>query len=69
MGQHLLVKSLKDKVVEKIEFERRMEIAQMVSQHPNVMPLLAYYYSKDEKLLIYDYMAESSFSRLLHGKL
>jgi hypothetical protein len=33
-----------------------MEIVGRVGQHPNVLPLQAYYYSKDEKLLVYDYV-------------
>ena len=68
-GTTLVMKRLKNVVVEKKEFEEQMEIVQRVSQHPNVMPLLACYYSRDEKLLIYDYMAAGSFSELLHGKL
>ena len=37
-GTTLLVNRLTGVKVNKREFERRMEIAQMVSQHPNVMP-------------------------------
>ncbi|KAE8729067.1 putative inactive receptor kinase [Hibiscus syriacus] len=36
-----------------------------VGQHPNVVPLRAYY-SKDEKLLVYDYIPGGSLSTLLH---
>jgi hypothetical protein len=32
-----------------------------------VVPLRAYYFSKDEKLLVYDYMSMGSLSALLHG--
>ena len=67
-GTTLVMKRLIDVAVEKKEFVRRLNIAQMLSQHPNVMPLLACYYSEDEKLLIYNYMAVGSFSMLLHGK-
>ncbi|PKI40979.1 hypothetical protein CRG98_038507 [Punica granatum] len=45
-----------------------MEIVQRVGNHPNVIPLRAYYYSKDEKLLIYDFIPGGSFSSLLHGR-
>ncbi|GJU27022.1 probable inactive receptor kinase [Tanacetum coccineum] len=33
----------------------------------NLVPLRAYYYSKEEKLLVYDYMPMGSLSALLHG--
>uniref|UniRef100_M8CG34 Uncharacterized protein n=1 Tax=Aegilops tauschii TaxID=37682 RepID=M8CG34_AEGTA len=36
-------------------------------QHELVVPLRAYYFSKDEKLLVYDYMSMGSLSALLHG--
>jgi serine/threonine protein kinase len=36
-------------------------------KHPNVIPLRAYYYSKDEKLLVFDFMPPGSLSALLHG--
>jgi serine/threonine protein kinase len=37
-------------------------------QHPNVVPLRAYYFSKDEKLLVYDFYSNGSLSSFLHGK-
>ena len=36
--------------------------------HEHLVPLRAYYYSRDEKLLIYDYMPMGSLSTLLHGE-
>ena len=66
-GTTVVVKRLKEVVVGKKEFEQQMENVGRVSQHPNVVPLRAYYYSKDEKLLVYDYIAAGSFSALLHG--
>ncbi|KAK6943347.1 Leucine-rich repeat-containing N-terminal, plant-type [Dillenia turbinata] len=66
-GTTVVVKRLKEVVVGKREFEQQMEIIGKVGQHPNVMPLRAYYYSKDEKLLVYDYVAAGSLSTLLHG--
>jgi hypothetical protein len=36
--------------------------------HENLVPLRAYYYSGDEKLLVYDYMSMGSLSALLHGE-
>lgn len=66
-GTTVVVKRLKEVVVGKREFEQQMEIVERVGQHPNIVPLRAYYYSKDEKLLVYDYMTDGSFSALLHG--
>lgn len=66
-GTTVVVKRLKELMAEKKEFEQQMEIVRRVGNHPNVIPLRAYYYSKDEKLLIYDFIAGGSFSSLLHG--
>ncbi|KAJ6841751.1 putative inactive receptor kinase [Iris pallida] len=44
-----------------------MEIIGRIGQHPNVLPLRAYYYSKDEKLLVFEYVPAGNFSTLLHG--
>ncbi|WCJ34933.1 Leucine-rich repeat protein kinase family protein [Euphorbia peplus] len=63
----VVVKRLKEVVVGKKDFEQQMEIVGRVSQHPNVVPLRAYYYSKDEKLLVYDYIQNGSLSTLLHA--
>ncbi|KAK9124788.1 hypothetical protein Sjap_014390 [Stephania japonica] len=66
-GTTVVVKRLKEVVVGKREYEQQMEIVGRVGQHPNVVPLRAYYYSKDEKLLVYDYVPAGSVSALLHG--
>ncbi|XP_076924454.1 putative inactive receptor kinase At5g58300 [Bidens hawaiensis] len=63
----VVVKRLKEVVVGKKEFEQQMEIVGRVGQHQNVVPLRAYYYSKDEKLLVYDYISAGSLLTLLHG--
>ncbi|KAF5953531.1 hypothetical protein HYC85_006387 [Camellia sinensis] len=56
-GTTVVVKRLKEVVVGKREFEQQMEmVGRVVGHHPNVMTLRAYYYSKDEKLLVYDNM-------------
>ncbi|GKV06500.1 hypothetical protein SLEP1_g18394 [Rubroshorea leprosula] len=65
-GTSVVVKRLKDVVVTKREFEMHMEILGKIN-HENVVPLRAYYYSKDEKLLVYDFMRDGSLSALLHG--
>ncbi|XP_072962754.1 probable inactive receptor kinase At5g58300 isoform X1 [Typha angustifolia] len=66
-GTIVVVKRLKEVGVGKREFEQQMEAIGRVGQHQNVLSLRAYYYSKDEKLLVYDYVPSGSFSSLLHG--
>ncbi|EYU25187.1 hypothetical protein ABFS82_06G024700 [Erythranthe guttata] len=61
------VKRLKDVIAGKREFEQQMEIVGNI-RHENVAPLRAYYYSKDEKLMVYDYYNQGSVSSLLHAK-
>ncbi|PHT46932.1 putative leucine-rich repeat receptor-like protein kinase [Capsicum baccatum] len=63
----VVVKRLKEVIVGKKDFEQQMEIIGRVGQHPNVVPLRAYYYSKDEKLLVYGYFSTGSLAMLLHG--
>ncbi|XP_065849335.1 probable inactive receptor kinase At2g26730 [Euphorbia lathyris] len=65
-GTTVVVKRLKDVVVVKREFEMQMEVLGKI-KHDNVVPLRAFYFSKDEKLLVYDFMAAGSLSALLHG--
>lgn len=66
-GTMVVVKRLKEVVAGKKEFEQQMEMIGRVGQHPNIVPVRAYYYSKDEKLMVYDYAPAGSFSTLLHG--
>lgn len=66
-GTTVVVKRLKDVVVTKKEFEAQMDVLGKI-RHDNVVPLRAYYYSKDEKLLVSDYLSAGSLSSLLHGK-
>ncbi|XP_004292489.1 PREDICTED: probable inactive receptor kinase At1g48480 [Fragaria vesca subsp. vesca] len=66
MGVSMAVKRLKEVIVSEKEFKDKMdEIGHM--EHVNLVPLRAYYYSRDEKLLVYDYMPMGSLSALLHG--
>lgn len=65
-GTTVVVKRLKDVAVTKKEFEMQMENLGKI-RHENVVPLRAFYYSKDEKLLVSDYMSSGSLSSLLHG--
>ncbi|CAN6564235.1 unnamed protein product [Malus baccata var. baccata] len=65
-GTTVVVKRLKDVVVTKREFEMTMEVLGKI-KHDNVVPLRAFYFSRDEKLLVSDYMSAGSLSALLHG--
>ncbi|KAL8154387.1 hypothetical protein V2J09_012147 [Rumex salicifolius] len=66
-GTVVVVKRLREVVVGKREFEQHMEIVGKVGQHPNIVPVRAYYYSKDEKLMVFDYVPAGSLSARLHG--
>uniref|UniRef100_A0ACD5YZW5 Uncharacterized protein n=1 Tax=Avena sativa TaxID=4498 RepID=A0ACD5YZW5_AVESA len=65
-GTVVVVKRLKDVVAGKREFEQQMELVGRLGRHANLVPLRAYYYSKDEKLVVYDYIGTGSFCALLH---
>ncbi|TVT96765.1 hypothetical protein EJB05_58006 [Eragrostis curvula] len=66
-GTVVVVKRLKDVVAGKKEFEQQMELIGRLGKHTNLVPLRAYYYSKDEKLIVYDYIDAGSVSAMLHG--
>ncbi|KAG6504443.1 hypothetical protein ZIOFF_036776 [Zingiber officinale] len=51
----------------KEDFDEHMRRLGRLS-HPNLLPLVAYYYRKDEKLLVTGYVAKRSLADLLHGK-
>ncbi|XP_020597908.1 probable inactive receptor kinase At2g26730 [Phalaenopsis equestris] len=65
-GTTVVVKRLKDVTVSKRDFEFNIEALGKV-EHRNLLAIRAYYYSKDEKLLVYDYLAAGSLSSNLHG--
>uniref|UniRef100_A0A7N0TF81 Protein kinase domain-containing protein n=1 Tax=Kalanchoe fedtschenkoi TaxID=63787 RepID=A0A7N0TF81_KALFE len=65
-GTTVAVKRMKEVVVGKKEFEAQMALLGQI-RHENLVKLIAYYYSKDEKLLISDYIPTGSLSSLLHG--
>ncbi|GAA0184745.1 hypothetical protein LIER_32033 [Lithospermum erythrorhizon] len=65
-GTIVAVKRLKDVLVSEKDFRDKMEeVGNM--DHENLVPLRAYYYSGDEKLLVLEYMPMGSLSALLHG--
>lgn len=68
-GKTVAVKRLKDCCLREEEFNQKIQELAKLSDHQSLLPLRAYYYSKDEKLLIFDYMPTSSLASLLHGKL
>ncbi|KDP35025.1 hypothetical protein JCGZ_09313 [Jatropha curcas] len=49
------------------EFQTEVEAIGKI-RHPNIVTLRAYYWSVDEKLLIYDYIPNGSLATALHGK-
>ncbi|PON86947.1 Tyrosine-protein kinase [Trema orientale] len=66
-GNVMAVKRLKDaQLGGKREFEQHMEVLGRL-RHPNVVSLRAYYFAREEKLLVYDYMPNGSLFWLLHG--
>ncbi|KAE8654986.1 RLK902 protein [Hibiscus syriacus] len=66
MGVVVAVKRLKDVTVSEKEFKEKMDVVGAM-EHQNLVPLRAYYFSADEKLLVYDYMPMGSLSSPLHG--
>ncbi|XP_051137507.1 probable inactive receptor kinase At4g23740 [Andrographis paniculata] len=63
----VVVKRLKGVAAGKREFEQQMDIIGRI-KHENVIELRAYYYSKDEKLIVHDYYNHGSLASMLHGK-
>lgn len=66
-GTTVVVKRLREVAATKREFEQQMEVVGRIGKHSNVVPVRAYYYSKDEKLVVYNYMPAGSLFMLLHG--
>uniref|UniRef100_A0A1J3HFH7 Putative inactive receptor kinase n=1 Tax=Noccaea caerulescens TaxID=107243 RepID=A0A1J3HFH7_NOCCA len=60
------VKRLKDVMMPDKEFREKIELVGAMD-HENLVPLRAYYFSRDEKLLVHDFMPMGSLSALLHG--
>eukprot|EP01018_Ginkgo_biloba_P021763 Gb_19492 [translate_table: standard] len=63
----VVVKRLKDAHASgRRDFQELMELLGRL-RHPNLVSLKAYYYAKDEKLLVYDYLPNGNLYSLLHG--
>ncbi|CAN8260605.1 unnamed protein product [Cochlearia groenlandica] len=65
-GLVVAVKRLRDVVVPEKEFRERLQVLGSMS-HANLVTLIAYYFSRDEKLLVFEYMSRGSLSAILHG--
>ncbi|OEL30109.1 putative LRR receptor-like serine/threonine-protein kinase [Dichanthelium oligosanthes] len=67
-GDSVVVKRFKEmNRVGREDFEEHMRRLGRLS-HPNLLPLVAYYYRKEEKLLIHDFVPNRSLANLLHGE-
>ncbi|KAM0002783.1 putative protein kinase RLK-Pelle-LRR-III family [Helianthus debilis subsp. tardiflorus] len=64
----VVVKRLKYVVVTENEFRTRMEVLGKM-KNKNVVPLIGYYYSQDEKWLVYGYIDGGSLYDRLHGSI
>lgn len=65
-GPVMAVKRLKETSLPEREFRDKVAGIGGID-HPNVVPLQAYYFSKDEKLMVYEYVSMGSLSSMLHG--
>uniref|UniRef100_A0A0E0CGF8 Protein kinase domain-containing protein n=1 Tax=Oryza meridionalis TaxID=40149 RepID=A0A0E0CGF8_9ORYZ len=66
-GPAVVVKRFKDmNGVGREDFSEHMRRLGRLS-HPNLLPVVAYLYKKDEKLLITDYITNGSLAHFLHG--
>jgi hypothetical protein len=66
-GTRMVVKRFKQlNNVGKEEFQEHMRRLGRLT-HPNLLPLVAYYYRKEEKLLVSDYVEKGSLAVHLHG--
>ncbi|KAL0298402.1 UNVERIFIED_CONTAM: putative inactive receptor kinase [Sesamum radiatum] len=66
-GLKVVVKRLKPLDISEVGFKRQIQIVGNV-RHENVAAVRAYYSSKDERLLLYDYYCSGSVFTLLHGQ-
>ncbi|XP_015642413.2 pollen receptor-like kinase 5 [Oryza sativa Japonica Group] len=66
-GQSMVVKRFKEmNGVGRQDFNEHMRrLGRLV--HPNLLPVVAYLYKKDEKLFVTEYMVNGSLAHLLHG--
>ncbi|XBJ05263.1 hypothetical protein VPH35_024085 [Triticum aestivum] len=65
-GYELVVKRLKDVDLEEAVFKRLVTLFGAI-QNKHIVPLLWYYCSKDEKLLVHNVVPMGSLAKVLHG--
>lgn len=65
-GATMAVKRIKNVGIPREDFKRQMRRIEGV-KHPNVLPVIAYYCSQDEKLLVYEFQHNGSLFKHLHG--
>lgn len=66
--QDVVVKRIRDlKPLVNEEFNKQLQLIANL-KHPNLLPLLAYYHSRDEKLLIYRYVRNGNLFKRLFGE-
>uniref|UniRef100_A0A0E0L6E6 Protein kinase domain-containing protein n=1 Tax=Oryza punctata TaxID=4537 RepID=A0A0E0L6E6_ORYPU len=65
-GATVVVKRLKEVAASRREFSVHLDSLGKV-EHRNLLPFRGYYFSKDEKLLVCDYLPAGSLSATLHG--
>lgn len=51
----------------KQEFVQQMHLLGNLKRHENIVEIISYYYSKEEKLLICEYVSHGNLFQLLHG--
>ncbi|XP_022891944.1 probable inactive receptor kinase At4g23740 [Olea europaea var. sylvestris] len=66
-GITIVIKILKGVIVTREEFQKQMEVIGR-KRSKSVATLMAYYYWRDEKLMVYDYYGAGSVSSMLHGQ-
>ncbi|KAF7819617.1 putative inactive receptor kinase [Senna tora] len=66
-GKTVVVKRIKDLATSSLDFKRKMETLGR-RKHPFVLSPLAFYSSRQEKLLVYEFQENGSLFKLLHGE-
>ncbi|KAF5476849.1 hypothetical protein F2P56_003541 [Juglans regia] len=65
-GDNLAVKRINNLELSEEDFRRRMQKINLV-RHPHVLPPVAFYCTKQERLMVYEYQPNGSLFQLLHG--
>lgn len=68
MGPALVVKRLSKEMnsLSKKEFVQQMKLLGQM-RHENLVQIISFYYSKEEKLVIHEFIPDRSLFELLHG--